>query len=557
MKTLVKQIDLMLRARYSLLYVVTAEEEPIEEVLSLVASLGQAKRRVFYWDIVRGWNDNGADKGSIMGALTRVGTPSRRSPQDPNNNRPLDPIEDNQATTSNIYVLRDLHPTLKNPTNPTNVPAIRELKNLARQLKRDRNMLILTSHTLQIPDELAEEITVLDFPLPDEKEISYQIRQKIAPDKLKVEGLAWEQLVKACQGLSRTRIERVLAKAIAAKQQVDDTDIDNVLDEKKQAIRQTGILEFYKTSESLKNVGGLENLKQWVRIRKDAFTEEAKRYGIPTPKGVLLVGIQGTGKSLSAKTIAHEWRLPLLRLDTGRLFGGIVGESESRVRQMIQLSEAVAPCVLWIDEIDKAFGNVSSGMDGDSGTSRRVFGSLITWMQEKTSPVFIVATANNVKILPAELLRKGRFDEIFFLNLPTKAERQEIFRVHLQKFRPTRVRDFDMELLARQTRNFSGAEIEQVIIDAIHYAFGHGINGQRRDFTTTDITYSIKETVPLAAIARDQIEALKWWAAEAGARTASNDVELTEELRQFSRKRGIDNIEQDHSDRDDHPPDQN
>jgi ATPases of the AAA+ class len=153
-------------------------------------------------------------------------------------------------------------------------------------------------------------------------------------------------------------------------------------------------------------------------MRQDAFTDEARRYGIPNPKGVLLVGIQGTGKSLSAKTIASEWRLPLLRLDTGRLFGGIVGESESRVRQMIQLAEAIAPCVLWIDEIDKAFGNIISGGDGDSGTSRRVFGSLITWMQEKTSPVFIVATANNVRILPAELLRKGRFDEIFFLNLP-------------------------------------------------------------------------------------------------------------------------------------------
>jgi hypothetical protein len=283
---LVKQIDLMLRARYSLLYVVTAEEEPIEEVLSLVASLGQAKRRVFYWDIVRGWNDNGADKGSIMGALTRVGTPSRRSPQDPNNIRPLDPIEDNQATTSNIYVLRDLHPTLKNPTNPTNVPAIRELKNLARQLKRDRNMLILTSHTLQIPDELAEEITVLDFPLPDEKEISYQIRQKIAPDKLKVEGLAWEQLVKACQGLSRTRIERVLAKAIAAKQQVDDTDIENVLDEKKQAIRQTGILEFYKTSESLKNVGGLrESQSNGYEFVKMLSLKRQNAMVFPPPKG--------------------------------------------------------------------------------------------------------------------------------------------------------------------------------------------------------------------------------------------------------------------------------
>ncbi|BBD70340.1 AAA ATPase central domain-containing protein [Nostoc commune NIES-4072] len=260
---------------------------------------------------------------------------------------------------------------------------------------------------------------------------------------------------------------------------------------------------------------------------------------------MLLVGIQGTGKSLSAKTIAHEWRLPLLRLDSGRLFGGIVGESESRVRQMIQLTEAMAPCVLWIDEIDKAFGNITSSIDGDSGTSRRVFGSLITWMQEKTASVFIVATANNVKILPAELLRKGRFDEIFFLNLPTEAERQEIFKVHLQRLRPNRLREFNLALLAKQSLNFSGAEIEQVIVDAMHQAFSTRVEGQRRDFNTEDILQAVAQTVPLAAIAHEQIEALKQWAAQAGARTASNDVLLVEELKQYSTEQGIGPLEVD------------
>ncbi|NEP44131.1 MAG: AAA family ATPase, partial [Okeania sp. SIO2H7] len=300
------------------------------------------------------------------------------------------------------------------------------------------------------------------------------------------------------------------------------------------------ILEFFQTSESLKNVGGLQNLKSWVKMRKNAFTEEARRYGIPNPKGVLLVGIQGTGKSLSAKTIAHEWRLPLLRLDSGRLFGGIVGESESRVRQMIQLTEAIAPCVLWIDEIDKAFGNISSGMDGDSGTSRRVFGSLITWMQEKTVPVFIVATANNVRILPAELLRKGRFDEIFFLNLPNEIERQDIFKVHLNRLRPSRVRQFDLGLLARQTKDFSGAEIEQVIIDGMHIGFG-----DRRDFTAEDIVKAIEETVPLAAVAKEQIEGLKQWAASAGARSASLDTVLVEKLKRYTQQQGLGHLEVD------------
>jgi SpoVK/Ycf46/Vps4 family AAA+-type ATPase len=522
---LVEQLDLMIRARYPLLYLICVEEEPVEEVLLQVAKRAQPQRQVLFWDIVRGWSDNNADKGSVMAALGRIAKAD--------------------AQTATMFVLRDLHPFIKNPTTEKSAPIVRELRNLTRELKRARKTIVVTSHTLDIPDELQQELTVVDFPLPSVQEINYLIEQLVVPDKLNIDGLAREQLVKACQGLSRTRISRVLAKALAAKQQVNETDIDGVLEEKKQAVRQTGILEFFTPSESLKRVGGLDQLKQWVLMRQDAFTDEARRYGIPNPKGMLLVGIQGTGKSLSAKTIAHEWRLPLLRLDSGRLFGGIVGESESRVRQMIQLTEAMAPCVLWIDEIDKAFGNITSGVDGDSGTSRRVFGSLITWMQEKTSPVFIVATANNVQILPAELLRKGRFDEIFFLNLPNEAERQEIFKVHLQRLRPSRLREFNLPALAKQTNNFSGAEIEQVIIDAMHQAFSTRINGHRRDFNTEDILQATSQTVPLAAIARDQIEALKQWAAQAGARAASNDIQLVEELKQYSTQQGIGPLEVD------------
>jgi SpoVK/Ycf46/Vps4 family AAA+-type ATPase len=500
-QALIQQIDLMIRARYPLLYIVAVEEEPVEAVLQQVATQSQPNRLVLLWDIVRGWSDNGADKGTVMAALSRIGKA---------------PLEDNT-----IYVLRDLHPILKALTSDKNAPVVRELKNLMRELKRSRKTIVLLSPTLELPAELAEQVTVIDFPFPIAAEIDHLINELVAPEKLKLTGLAREQLVKACQGLSRSRIQQVLAKAIAAKQQVNESDIAGVLDAKKQAIRQTGILEFFTPQDSLKSVGGLDNLKQWVRMRQDVFTEEARRYGIPNPKGVLLVGIQGTGKSLSAKTIAHEWRLPLVRLDSGRLFGGIVGESESRVRQMIQLVEAIAPCVLWIDEIDKAFGNITSGRDGDSGTSRRVFGSLITWMQEKTSPVFIVATANNVQILPAELMRKGRFDEVFFLNLPTQAERQEIFKVHLQRLRPNRLREFDLEKLAWTSRNFSGAEIEQVIIDGMHRAFGKSRAGQRQDFTTDDILDAIQETVPLASISNEQIESLQRWAEQAGARSAS------------------------------------
>ncbi|MFP4255078.1 MAG: AAA family ATPase [Halothece sp.] len=522
---LIQQLDLMLRSRYSMIYLVAAEEEPVEEVLEQVSQNSQPQRQVLAWDMVRGWSDNNKDKGSLMGALNRI----RAAKED-------------EAT---LFVLCDLHGILKNPETDKNAPVIRELKNLSRDLKTNRKTILFLSHRLEIPPELSEEITVLDVPLPQYHEIDYLVSQLVSPDKIKLQGLAKEQFLKACQGLSRARIRRVLAKALAAKQEINEADIDVVLEEKRETIRQTGILDFSPAPDSLKRVGGLENLKQWVRTRKDAFSDEARQYGLPTPKGLLLVGIQGTGKSLSAKTIAHEWRLPLLSLDTGRLFGGLVGESESRVRQMIQLAEAMSPCILWIDEIDKAFGNIGSGASGDSGTSERVFGSLITWMQEKTQPVFIVATANNVEVLPAELLRKGRFDEIFFINLPTEKERKDIFRVHLQQLRGSRLQEFNLDRLAKASENFSGAEIQQAVIDAMHLAFGEGDIGKRRDFNTQDIITALEETVPLSAIAHQQIEALKRWAAQAGARTASKDEDLLQELQEYQSSSGIGPIEVD------------
>lgn len=299
-----------------------AEEEPIETVSLQASARSTPQRELYHWDLVRGWSDNGADKGSVIAALNRIAKASGEKPA--------------------IFVLRDLHPILKAPLQASHVPIIREIKTLARELKRSRKTLVLTSYSLDVPPEFIEEMTVIDFPLPDVGEINYLISQLVVPEKLKLSPLSREQLVKACQGSSRARIQRVLAKAIAAKQQVTEKDIDDVIEAKRQVIRQTGILEFVTTHASLKSVGGLDHLKQWVQMRQDNFTEEARRYGISNPKGLLLAGIQGTGKSLSAKTIAHEWRLPLVRLDAGRLFGGLVGESESRVRQMIQIVEAIA-----------------------------------------------------------------------------------------------------------------------------------------------------------------------------------------------------------------------
>lgn len=508
-----KNLDLAIRARYPILYLVSAEEVPVEELLQQLADQLNPKRALLCWDVVSGWSDNGQNKNQLMGALQRV--------------------SNHRADEATIFLIKDIHPIFNHPERTDNYPVIRCLKILARDLRRTRKAIVFLSHKAVIPAELQEEIVIYDVPLPGTEQIHSLITSLIRPEQLRVSGLALEQLVRACQGLTRQRIERILARALAAKQGVTETDIDLVLEEKKQYIRQTEILEFYSSTETLKNVGGLENLKAWIQQRRFSFTDKARVYGLPTPKGILLVGIQGTGKSLCAKTIAREWQMPLLRLDVGRLFGGIVGESESRVRQMIQIAEAMAPCVLWIDEIDKAFGGVTEGSNGDAGTSKRVFGNLITWMQEKTKPVFIVATANNVTVLPAELLRKGRFDEIFFLNLPTQQEREEIFRVHVERLRPRRVREFDYEELARYTENFSGAEIEQCIYDAMHLAFNQP---EPQEFQQPHLLQAIEQCVPLALIARPQIEALKRWAAESGARTASQDETLVQELRNFVSK---------------------
>ncbi|MFN3926260.1 MAG: AAA family ATPase [Pseudanabaenaceae cyanobacterium] len=486
-----EELSLLLRAKQSLIYVVTHDFHYLLDILREI----QPQSEILIWDIARGWHDNAVGKGSPLLALQRLF---------------------NSSKTNILYVLQDIHHYLQ-PQYPECPTLIRELY----YLQQKYYPLIICAPKLVLPLDLQEIITVVELPLPNFSQISAYIAQHVASNCLRFSDWGWENLVRACQGMSYQKIRQVLARAIAQKGYLDESVIGLILTDKMQIIRQTGLLDFIPETQSLKSIGGLDQLKQWVRLRRDAFSESARKYGIPTPKGVLLVGIQGTGKSLSAKTIAHEWQLPLLKLDTGKLFGEYVGESEHRTREMIRLAEAVAPCVLWIDEIDKAFGHIYRGIDGDSGTSRRVFASLITWMQEKTSPVFIVATANNVEVLPAELLRKGRFDEIFFLSLPNERERKEIFQVHLQRFRPARVREFDLNLLAKNTKHFSGAEIEQVIIDAMYRAFS-----RQEDFQNEDIIIAIEETVPLASIAQAQIQSLQKWAVQTGARTASSDRSL-------------------------------
>ena len=488
-----KELALLLRACYPLIYIPTLEEERLEKAISHCAQT-VSNRSVYIWDFVDGYQDNPNNEGL-----------GKRNPL-----QALEFVEKSPPSVGAIFVLRDFHRFLED------ISISRKLRNLARTLKSQPKNLILIAPQVEIPSELTEVFTVLDFPLPNASEMRTEIQRlinstgKTLPDKL------LDELVRAAQGLSLERIRRVLARCLASTGQIEPEDVELILEEKRQSIRQTQILDFYPTTEQIADIGGLDTLKDWLLLRGSAFGEKARSYGLPNPRGLLLVGIQGTGKSLTAKAIAHHWHLPLLRLDVGRLFGGLVGESESRTRQIIGLAEALAPCVLWIDEIDKAFGGVEG--KGDGGTTSRVFGTFINWLAEKQSPVFVVATANNIQALPPEMLRKGRFDEIFFVGLPSQEERVAIFNVHLSRLRPHNCKNYDVKRLAYETPDFSGAEIEQTIVEAMHIGFS-----QNRDFTTDDILEAASQIIPLARTAQEQIQFLQDWANAGKARLASRD----------------------------------
>ncbi|MDP5337950.1 MAG: AAA family ATPase [Nodularia sp. (in: cyanobacteria)] len=494
-----EEFKLLLRARYPLIYIPTYEEERVETAIREEAG-NQGNRPVYTWDFVDGYQGNPNDTGF-----------GKRNPL-----QALEFVEKLPASAPAVLILRDYHRFLDD------VAIARKLRNLARLLKSQPKNLVLLSPRVAIPDDLTEVLTVVEFPLPAAPEIKTEVERLLqSTGQNSLSGKILDDLVRSCQGLSMERIRRVLARAIASHGELQPEDVDLVLEEKRQTIRQTQILDFYPATERISDIGGLDNLKDWLLRRGGSFTDKARQYGLPHPRGLMLLGIQGTGKSLTAKAIAHHWHLPLLRLDVGRLFGGLVGESESRTRQMIQVAEALAPCVLWIDEIDKGFSGL--GSKGDAGTASRVFGTFITWLAEKTSPVFVVSTANDIQALPPEMLRKGRFDEIFFVGLPTQDERKAIFNVHLSRLRPHNLKSYDIDRLAYETPDFSGAEIEQTLIEAMHIGFS-----QNRDFTNDDILEAASQIIPLARTAVEQIQQLQEWAASGRARLASKHNPLTD-----------------------------
>jgi len=485
----VLELDTLIRARYPLIYLVSWEEQRLDAILDELAK--RHGKGLFSWSVTRGLRRvGGARTGGAEGAHEPM--------------EALVAIE--KLTEPSLVVLKDFHPYLNDPT------VIRGLRELSQSLKTTYTTVILLSPVLQIPVELEKDLTVLDVPLPTHEELyallkeiaEVVVRGKRASVSLKREDA--DLIAKAARGLTLSEAENTFAKAIASDSRLGKEDIGLILDEKRQVIRKSGLLEYYSTEEHFGNVGGLDHLKTWLGRRGTAFSEPARRFGLPEPKGLLLLGVQGCGKSLTAKAIASSWKMPLLRLDMGRIFSGLVGSSEENLRRAIRVAESVAPAVLWTDEIEKGLSGSGSSGFSDGGVTARVFGAMLTWLQEKTAPVFVVATANRIDLLPPELLRKGRFDEIFFIDLPAVAEREEIFRIHVGR-RGRRLEDYDLGALAAAAEGFSGAEIEQVVVAALYDAFAEGKELEQRH-----LLRAVAETFPLATTMREDIQKLREWA---------------------------------------------
>jgi SpoVK/Ycf46/Vps4 family AAA+-type ATPase len=494
-----EELNILIQAQYPLIYLVTAEEDRAEKEIVAIAQSKQQPRKVYLWTLTHGMVEYGQARTTQHNTIS-----------------PEAAIEWTiKEKEPSIFIFKDLHPFKDSPA------VTRWLRDAIASFNGTHKAIVLMSPIQQIPIELEKEVVVLDFDLPDLKALDRVLSQQLdrtRQQRLSSEGR--EKLLKASLGLTKDEAEKVYRKAYVKRGKITEAEVDIVLSEKKQLIRRNGILEFIEEDETIDSVGGLEELKGWLVQRSNAFTERAREYGLPQPKGMLILGVPGCGKSLIAKTTSRLWGLPLLRLDMGRVYdGSTVGRSEANLRGALKTAESISPAILFIDELDKAFGGAGGSGDSDGGTSSRIFGSFLTWMQEKTSPIFVMATANRVERLPSEFLRKGRFDEIFFVDLPTQSEREAIFKIHLSK-RHRDLERFDMLQLSKVADGFSGAEIEQALIAAMYDAFA-----QDREFNQLDIIAAIKATLPLSRTMTEQVTALRDWARQRARPAAASVAE--------------------------------
>jgi len=483
-----KELALLVNSHYPIIYLETWEEGRATEILAQVA---QDMLLPFYvWTITAGMSRAG-------------GAPIY------NTGQPIQVLaEINGMEADGLFLLKDFHKHLEDPV------IVRKLRDLAQRFRRARRSMVISAPVVNIPIELEKDVTRFALGLPDDAELSqlvltsvreleekYRIRNQLPQEQM-------PEVVRSLSGLTREEARRVLAQSVLEDGRFDSGTVSRIRIAKGKLIKAQGVLEFLNWDSGLDSIGGLERLKAWLAKRRGALTPEAVRYGLEPPRGILVMGVQGCGKSLCAKAVAREWNMQLLKFDCSDLFDKFVGESEKNLRKSLRVAEAVAPAVLWIDEIEKMFPRSSLTAEADGGVSMRIFGSFLTWLQEKKAPVFVVATSNDIASLPPELLRKGRFDEIFFIDLPRPEERKTILSIHLA-CRKQDVAKFDLARLAAATEGFSGAEIEQAIKSALYSAFS-----LKTELSTELILKEVESTRPLSQTMKEKVDGLRQWARE-------------------------------------------
>jgi len=483
-----ERFEQLIKSGYCCISIVTHEEQYALEIVRQAAL--DLKKDMLIWSVAGGVREGlMTDSPAIVGTETPVAGLSRLA----------------EAKEGSLCVTLDLAEHL----NAGQV--LRVLREMIGRFEENNSTLVMVDCEAKLPEVIRSYARPFEISFPDEKELQGIIRRTLSRlhSKTPIEvGLTQQGLntiVRNLRGLTRRQAERIIVDTVAQDRCFTDKDINVIIASKRQIVQRGALLEYIRTPSDLSEIGGMRRLKKWLSKRKDSFTSKAEEFGLRPAKGVLMLGVQGAGKSLCAKAIATAWHQPLLRLDPGTLYASFVGESERNLREALRQTEAMSPVVLWIDEIEKGFASAAS-QSTDGGLSKRMFGTLLTWLQEREAPVFVVATANDIEALPPELLRKGRFDEIFFVDLPKRDVRREIFAIHLSK----RKRDpnkFDLDTLAEASEGYSGAEIEQGIISALHEAYA-----DRKGLSTERIVSAMKASPPLSVTLAEQVQCLRTWA---------------------------------------------
>ena len=410
-------------------------------------------------------------------------------------------------TVEAVFILKDFHRHMDDPI------VIRRLRDVGQKFATNRRTVIITAPEIAMPAELTKLVEYFDLPLPDRERLHEIIKEvfvrlsKTYTLKLQLDDAGVDAMSANLRGLTEEEAERAISQALVTRYALCPESITDVLDAKKQLLRHSGMLEFVEASDNMAAVGGLENLKHWLGQRRGAWEDSARDFGLEPPRGMIILGVQGCGKSLCARAVAGEWKLPLVKFDTSAVYDKFIGETEKRIRKVFQVAEGLAPCVLWIDELEKVFaGSGPDSASADAGVSSRLLASFLSWMQDRKAAVFVAATCNNVTVLPPELIRKGRFDELFFVDLPNQAERKQIFSIQLAK-RKRNPADFDLDQVAAAAKGYSGAEIDAAVQGGLYAAYS-----EKKQLSTQSLLDALSQTVPLSTTRAEEIQSLREWA---------------------------------------------